>query len=74
MKIRIEWPEGPDRYRETSVEVGFSKRGNHYCKFQGQVFVWREQKIGEPVLSKVDGKWKAVGRVTGGGLFIGPAD
>ncbi len=76
MKIRIEWPAegGAGYYRETRVDVGFSRRGNHYCQFQGQVFVWKEQKIGEPVLSKVDGKWQAVGRVSIGGLFIGPPE
>lgn len=70
-KIRIEWPEGPGRCRETRAEVGYSRLGNHYINFQGQVYVWKEQKIGEPVLSKVNGKWQVVGRVAHQGLFIG---
>lgn len=75
-KIRIEWSvDGAGKFRETRCEVGYSRRGNHYCKHENQVYVWHEQRVGEPVLSKVDGKgkWTIVGRVTGSGLFIGPS-
>lgn len=73
MKIRIEWPEGPGKFRETRVDVGFSRLGNHYATFEGKVFVWSRQEVGEVVISKVNGEWRPVGRVTINGLFIGPA-
>jgi hypothetical protein len=73
LKIRIEWPEESGRFRETRVAVGFSRLGNYYATFEGKVFVWNKQAVGEVVISKVNGEWRPVGRVTINGLFIGPA-
>jgi hypothetical protein len=71
MKVKIEWQKDAETWQRYTVKVGASRAGNNYCNLNGRVLVWKQFREGEPVLEKVDGKWKQVGRVTWGDIFLG---
>jgi len=70
-KVRVEWQKDAETWQTYTVKVGASRAGNNYCNLNGRVLVWKQFREGEPVLEKADGKWKKVGRVTWGDIFLG---
>jgi hypothetical protein len=74
MRMTLEWPEGPGKWRQTQVVVALSRRNNNFVKYQDQVYVFKKREEGEKVLSKIDGKWQVVGRITFGTIFIGGSE
>jgi hypothetical protein len=69
--MTLEWPEGPEKWRQTRVAVGVSRHSNYYVKHDGKIFVFKDLKEGSKVLGLTDGKWQVVGRITYGTIFIG---
>jgi hypothetical protein len=71
MRINVERQKDAETWQSYTVKVGASRAGNNYCNLNGRVFVWKQFREGEPVLEKVDGHWKKVGRITWGDIFLG---
>lgn len=78
-KITLEWPgERPKTWRRANVDVQFSRRGNSFVKHRGdgededKVYVFKDRRVGTPVLSKNGNEWVEVGRIEfGGNVFLG---
>jgi len=73
MKTTLEFLTDEKTWRNIRVEVSFSRNGNNVAKYGGKIYVWKNMREGEQVLSLVNKKWVKVGRVTHGTVFIGTA-
>ena len=71
MKATLEFLTGAKSWRNIQVTVNISRNGNNVAKYDGKIYVWKNQKEGEPVLSLVNSKWVKIGRITHGTVFIG---
>ena len=73
MKVTLEWLTGEKTWQTVRVNVSYSRNGNNVAKYDGKIYVWKNMKEGEQVLSLVNEKWVKVGRITHGTVFIGSA-
>lgn len=71
MKTTLEFLTGNKTWRNVQVQVSLSHNGNNVAKHDGKIYVWKNQKEGEQVLSLVNKRWVKVGRITHGSVFIG---
>ncbi len=62
---------GEKTWRNVQVPVSLSRNGNNVAKYDGKIYVWKNMKEGEQVLSLVGKKWVKAGRITHGTVFIG---
>jgi hypothetical protein len=72
--MTLEFPVGPQKWRTIQVEVHLSRKNNYFVKHGDEVFVFAQNRNGEKILGRVNGKWQIVGRVVFGTLFVGNAD
>ena len=71
MKAKLEYRDG-EVWRQSTVEIGYSRNKNYWFKHNGAVFVYPLLKEGTEVVTKTaDGKWVKAGRVTRGCIFLG---
>ena len=71
MKCTLEFLTGEKTWRNIQVSVNLSRNGNNVAKYDGKIYVWKNMKEGEQVLSLVNKKWVKAGRITHGTVFIG---
>jgi len=71
MKCTLEFLTGVKTWRTVQVQVGFSRNGNNVAKYDGKIYVWKNMREGETVLSLVGKKWVKAGRITYDTVFIG---
>ena len=70
MKAQVERKDG-DAWRQASVQVKYSRRGNNWFSFNGLTYVFKDFKIGSEVLVKTEQGWTKAGRVARGCIFLG---
>lgn len=75
MKVTVEIPNPlkPKEWRQVTVTVMVSRKGNNYFKLLGKLYVFKAFNPRTPVLTLNDaGKWVVCGRIDGGGnIFLG---
>lgn len=71
MKCTLEFLTGEKTWRNIQVPAAFSRNGNNVAKHDGKIYIWKNMKEGEQVLSLVGKKWVKAGRITHGTVFIG---
>lgn len=71
MKCTLEFLTGEKTWRNIQVPKTLSRNGNNVAKYDGKIYVWKNMKEGEQVLSLVNKKWVKAGRITHGTVFIG---
>ena len=71
MKCHLEFLTGDKTWRNIQVPKTLSRNGNNVAKYDGKIYVWKNMKESEQVLSLVNKKWVKAGRITHGTVFIG---
>jgi hypothetical protein len=71
MKVQIERKHG-DAWRQTSVQLKFSRRGNNWFSLHGATYVFKDFQQECLVLVKTKEGWAKAGRITRGCIFLGP--
>ena len=71
MKCTLEFLTGDKTWRNIQVPKTLSHNGNNVAKYDGKIYVWKNMKEGETVLTLVGKKWVKAGRITHETVFIG---
>jgi hypothetical protein len=71
LKCTLEFLTGDKTWRNVQVQISLSRNGNNVAKYDGKIYVWKNMKESEQVLSLVGKKWVKAGRITHGTVFIG---
>ena len=64
MKVTLEFLTGEKTWQTVKVQVSFSRNINNVAKYDGKIYVWKNMKECETVLSLVGKKWVKAGRIT----------
>jgi hypothetical protein len=71
VKVQAERKDG-DAWRQTSVQLKYSRKGNNWFNLNGPTYVFKDFKIGSEVLVKTREGWIKAGRVARSCVFLGP--
>jgi hypothetical protein len=81
MKVTLEWPKNQDgAWLRIKVDEHYSNKANRFVKHGGKVYVYKDRRVGTPVLAQtsddyVPRGWVQVGRIEkGGNIFLGGED
>jgi hypothetical protein len=70
VKVQVERKDG-DAWKQTSVQLGYSRNGNCWFRLNGATYVFKDFKVGCEVLVKTEQGWTKAGRVARGCVFLG---
>lgn len=70
VRAQVETKDG-DAWRQNSVKVQYSRRGNNWFTLKGATYVFKDFKNGCEVLVKTREGWTKAGRVARSCIFLG---